>query len=115
MSFAEAMSAFVGTQPVQRQSPPSASRSMRAVRRPRRLEKDAVTSPAVPPPITTTSKCSDIGAIVVLPKPETRNQKAETRNQKPETKAEKTALAFRSLRSEERRVGKECRSRWSPY
>ena len=22
---------------------------------------------------------------------------------------------FRSLRSEERRVGKECRSRWSPY
>src|SRR2546426_10363084 len=27
-----------------------------------------------------------------------------------------TALAFRhALRSEERRVGKECRSRWSPY
>ena len=24
-------------------------------------------------------------------------------------------LAFRELRSEERRVGKECRSRWSPY
>src|SRR5256885_15477637 len=23
--------------------------------------------------------------------------------------------AYRSLRSEERRVGKECRSRWSPY
>src|SRR2546430_7716777 len=23
--------------------------------------------------------------------------------------------AFRELRSEERRVGKECRSRWSPY
>ena len=23
--------------------------------------------------------------------------------------------AHRSLRSEERRVGKECRSRWSPY
>ena len=23
--------------------------------------------------------------------------------------------AFRSSRSEERRVGKECRSRWSPY
>ena len=22
---------------------------------------------------------------------------------------------FRNLRSEERRVGKECRSRWSPY
>jgi len=26
-----------------------------------------------------------------------------------------TALAFVALRSEERRVGKECRSRWSPY
>ena len=24
-------------------------------------------------------------------------------------------LAVRNLRSEERRVGKECRSRWSPY
>src|SRR2546430_16880196 len=24
-------------------------------------------------------------------------------------------LAFHTLRSEERRVGKECRSRWSPY
>ena len=23
--------------------------------------------------------------------------------------------AYRTLRSEERRVGKECRSRWSPY
>ena len=26
-----------------------------------------------------------------------------------------TALAVIELRSEERRVGKECRSRWSPY
>src|SRR5256885_17060995 len=26
-----------------------------------------------------------------------------------------TSLAIRRLRSEERRVGKECRSRWSPY
>ena len=25
------------------------------------------------------------------------------------------AAKFRDLRSEERRVGKECRSRWSPY
>src|SRR2546430_16702313 len=24
-------------------------------------------------------------------------------------------MAYRALRSEERRVGKECRSRWSPY
>src|SRR2546429_4613917 len=27
----------------------------------------------------------------------------------------KSALPARELRSEERRVGKECRSRWSPY
>src|SRR2546430_11340063 len=27
----------------------------------------------------------------------------------------KLALALTDLRSEERRVGKECRSRWSPY
>src|SRR2546430_4240021 len=26
-----------------------------------------------------------------------------------------TRYGFRALRSEERRVGKECRSRWSPY
>ena len=26
-----------------------------------------------------------------------------------------TASDFNSARSEERRVGKECRSRWSPY
>ena len=36
----------------------------------------------------------------------------------PELKAQAAAL-FKSLgmdlRSEERRVGKECRSRWSPY
>ena|SRR5256885_5794211 len=25
------------------------------------------------------------------------------------------ALVFKAIRSEERRVGKECRSRWSPY
>ena len=26
-----------------------------------------------------------------------------------------TMLDYKELRSEERRVGKECRSRWSPY
>ena len=26
-----------------------------------------------------------------------------------------THLLYKQLRSEERRVGKECRSRWSPY
>ena len=28
---------------------------------------------------------------------------------------EDTELIFEEFRSEERRVGKECRSRWSPY
>ena len=28
---------------------------------------------------------------------------------------EDSAAAYDQLRSEERRVGKECRSRWSPY
>ena len=27
----------------------------------------------------------------------------------------KSIIASRDIRSEERRVGKECRSRWSPY
>src|SRR2546430_777903 len=31
------------------------------------------------------------------------------------TKARSCAWAGASMRSEERRVGKECRSRWSPY
>ena len=31
------------------------------------------------------------------------------------TKAEKLNLKISAERSEERRVGKECRSRWSPY
>ena len=29
--------------------------------------------------------------------------------------AELSVYCYRQLRSEERRVGKECRSRWSPY
>src|SRR6266849_2453553 len=66
-SRADATSALVGTQPVHRQSPPRASRSMRATRRPRRAQPDAVTSPAVPPPITTTSNFS----AMALERPET--------------------------------------------
>src|SRR3712207_6952657 len=33
----------------------------------------------------------------------------------PEPRVLDTATLMRLLRSEERRVGKECRSRWSPY
>ena len=29
--------------------------------------------------------------------------------------AKKTTIPYKTVRSEERRVGKECRSRWSPY
>src|SRR3954468_7503483 len=59
MSRAEATSDFVGTHPVQRHSPPSDFFSINATLRPRRAQPDAVTRPAVPPPITTTSKFSD--------------------------------------------------------
>src|SRR5256885_10356736 len=31
------------------------------------------------------------------------------------TRQRPTYVAFKEVRSEERRVGKECRSRWSPY
>src|SRR5437660_5187360 len=58
MRRAVATSAFVGTHPVQRQSPPSFSRSISATLRPSRAQPDAVTSPAVPPPMMTTSKFS---------------------------------------------------------
>ena len=54
-SRAELINAFDGTQPVQRQSPPSRSRSISAARAPRPATPAAVTSPAVPPPIATTS------------------------------------------------------------
>src|SRR6185369_9540730 len=57
-SFAVATSAFVGTQPVQRQSPPRACFSISATRRPRRAQPEAVTRPAVPPPMTRTSNFS---------------------------------------------------------
>src|SRR2546422_6336756 len=37
------------------------------------------------------------------------------RAQRPAATGSSAAADHRSLRSEERRVGKECRSRWSPY
>src|SRR2546427_12762556 len=53
--------------------------------------------------ISTLSKCLTPGlrvAFVLLPDPHER---------------QRFLVALRSFRSEERRVGKECRSRWSPY
>ena len=39
----------------------------------------------------------------------------EARDQGRLTTLEYAELIFDDFRSEERRVGKECRSRWSPY
>ena len=41
--------------------------------------------------------------------------KAELRQNIKETDREMDVLEYGMRRSEERRVGKECRSRWSPY
>ncbi|MNC89774.1 hypothetical protein D3C83_57600 [compost metagenome] len=52
---AERSSAFDGTHPVLRQSPPSRCRSTSATRAPRPAAPAAQTRPAVPPPMTTRS------------------------------------------------------------
>ena len=53
-----------------------------------------------------------------------KNKKAWCENDNHETKPENTCSGWserikgneiKEIRSEERRVGKECRSRWSPY
>ena len=50
-----------------------------------------------------------------------RQEEAEARNRKKERDArthrlvQEGAILESIVRSEERRVGKECRSRWSPY
>ena len=38
-----------------------------------------------------------------------------TNKRNRQNKIDKEELEYSFLRSEERRVGKECRSRWSPY
>ena len=42
-------------------------------------------------------------------------QKIQDKSQKINEKHEQIQEAAKKGRSEERRVGKECRSRWSPY
>ena len=51
------------------------------------------------------------GSAPVLPKP------AKRRGRKSMNSSERQEVSgrMRKYRSEERRVGKECRSRWSPY
>src|ERR687889_2780393 len=43
------------------------------------------------------------------------NKQVELAKTEIEPVAKRAGLASGSIRSEERRVGKECRSRWSPY
>ena len=44
------------------------------------------------------------------------NAQIENGNKAAGTRARKASLEIeKAMRSEERRVGKECRSRWSPY
>ena len=58
----------------------------------------------------------ELEAIEAQAKREARKQYAK-RQQDKYSRLERTALApeDKRMRSEERRVGKECRSRWSPY
>jgi len=45
-----------------------------------------------------------------------RHGRAYTRHRRPDPRiAARIHAALGDARSEERRVGKECRSRWSPY
>ena len=44
-----------------------------------------------------------------------RVERAERRRERREEMMDEADAIKRQLRSEERRVGKECRSRWSPY
>src|SRR5688572_20384535 len=56
------------------------------------------------------------GVGVSLPGiPRRRVRYGSARSRGPETSPRSTATASFARRSEERRVGKECRSRWSPY
>src|SRR5581483_3149594 len=57
-AFAAAISAFDGTQPKLRQSPPMRSRSISTTSRPSCAAPEATTSPAEPPPTTQTSGVS---------------------------------------------------------
>ena len=49
------------------------------------------------------------------PTPNTGSNKTETPSETADTKTEGNVHIGIVTRSEERRVGKECRSRWSPY
>ena len=55
------------------------------------------------------------GAIFMMSSSDENNMKANFNFETLMVKGQGVKLGFNILRSEERRVGKECRSRWSPY
>src|SRR5574343_1765106 len=57
----------------------------------------------------TTLRALELGAVDFIGKPRAENERSM------ETYADELVEKIRAARSEERRVGKECRSRWSPY
>ena len=73
-----------------------------------------VVSPLRPGSVSTISNSTKFGGVTVIGAPfhKVTIQSAWSNNH---FSASPTALASAQLRSEERRVGKECRSRWSPY
>src|SRR5438270_405440 len=60
-------------------------------------------------------ECHEAGITVTLPKPLTSGAKSEGRFGKQDFVYLPEGDAYRCPRSEERRVGKECRSRWSAH
>ena len=59
--------------------------------------------------------CFVLGAWAQNKTKMTEEEKKEAMKQLEVLYQFETGAAFGELRSEERRVGKECRSRWSPY
>ena len=59
----------------------------------------------------------EIGKIIsaFTSNPEVSSKLKDLVNEDIETQADGVAKIVKRSRSEERRVGKECRSRWSPY
>src|SRR2546426_6458500 len=70
------------------------------------LEDEAAFHPLDPPPISRPL----IRICVRL-----RGRQGLSGNRPLQTRGERSSPGFHQTRSEERRVGKECRSRWSPY
>ena len=60
-------------------------------------------------------RCENRSAPVVFTQRSSSESSAKKTAQKPSKNASALTSSASHIRSEERRVGKECRSRWSPY